>query len=74
MRAKFNYEIQHNTIIFGGHENLTKGIKNKLNGNVRYVSKDSISFDPLLIRNADVVWVQSNAIPHSSYHRILEEV
>ena len=69
----FPYEIKHNTVIFGGHESWVKEIKNKLNGNVRYVSKDFMSFDPSLIRNAEAIWVQWNAIPHGSFYRISDE-
>lgn len=71
--VSFPHEIKHNTVIFGGHESWVKGIKNKLNGNVKYVSKDSTSFDSSLIRNAEVIWVQWKAIPHRSFYHIADE-
>lgn len=65
-------EILHDTVIFGGHETWVKAIKPMLKGSVRFVSKDLVMFDLSLIRNADVIWVQSNAIPHTAYYRIVD--
>ena len=45
-----------------------------LKGDVRFVSKELVNFDISLIRSAEVVWVQSNAIPHKTYYRIVDAV
>ena len=72
--VQFPYEMRHDTVIFGGHETWVKAIKPMLKGEVRFVSKELVNFDLSLIRTAEVVWVQSNAIPHKTYYRIIDAV
>lgn len=69
---KFPYEVQNSTVIFGGHDTWAKAIKPLLKGNVRFVEKELYTFDPALIRSASVVWLQTNSMTHSFYHRIVE--
>lgn len=72
--VQFPYGMRHDTVIFGGHESWVKAIKPMLKGNVRFVAKELVNFDLSLIRSAEVVWVQSNAIPHKTYYRIVDAV
>lgn len=68
----FPYEAKHRFVVFGGHASWAKAIKPLLK-NVRFVdayAKPNTS----LILNADVVWLQSNAIGHSSYYKIMNLV
>lgn len=68
--AKLPYNVVHNTIVFGGHNTWAKAIKPMLTGNVRFVDRDFI-FDPSIVRNAKTVWIQTNAMSHSYYDRIV---
>ena len=65
------YTVQRNTLVFGGHDTWVKAIKKLLEGNIRFVSKDYV-FDTSIIRHADVVWIQPNAISHKQYYRIID--
>lgn len=67
----FPYIVNKRTAVFGGHDTWTKAIKGLLDGNIRFVDKDLV-FDVSLIRNADVIWVQANAMSHKMYYRIID--
>ena len=67
----FPYTVQRDTIIFGGHESWVKAIKPMLQGNIRYVGKELV-FDTGMIRKADVLWIQANAMSHKMYYRIID--
>jgi len=45
-----------------------------LSGDIRYMDKDQAIIDRTVIRNAEVVWIQSNAISHRQYYAIIDEV
>lgn len=68
----FPYEVGQNTIVFGGHETWLKAIRTMLTGNIRFVDKDLINFDPGIIRTADKLWIQPNAMSHTQYYRIVD--
>lgn len=65
------YEVQRNTLVFGGHPAWVNGIKTLLTGNIRFIDKGFV-FDTGIIRRADVIWIQPNAIPHKMYNRIID--
>ena len=65
------YEVQKNTLVFGGHDTWAKGIKGILTGNVRFIDKDLV-FDTGIIKHADVLWIQPNALGHNMYYRIID--
>ena len=44
-----------------------------LTGNIRFLDKDK-GFDSAIIRRADVVWIQANALSHSRYYAIIDAV
>lgn len=69
--VSFPYEVQKETLIFGGHDTWEKAIKPMLTGNVRFISKE-LTFDTTIIRHAEVIWVQSNAMSHTQYYRIVD--
>ena len=69
---KFPYEVQHNTVIFGGFDNWRNAIKPLLKGNVRLIPRDMKNFDVSIIRNSDIIWIQINSISHSSYYKIID--
>lgn len=70
--AAFPYEVRKDTVIFGGHATWEKVIRPLLKGNVRFIDKDLFTFDPAIIRSADVVWIQPNAMSHTQYYRIID--
>ena len=56
--------------IFGGHDTWIKALKNKIK-NAKFIrSGDLHSLD--VIRNADEIWIQTNAISHSLYGKVLD--
>ena len=67
----FPYEVKHDTLVFGGHETWIKALKPMLKGKIRFVSKELV-FDISIIRSAEVIWIQTNAIPHKAYNRIVD--
>jgi len=65
------YEVQKDTMVFGGHATWSKGIKSILTGNIRFIDKDLV-FDTEIVKHADVIWIQPNAISHSMYWRVMD--
>lgn len=71
--ASFPYYTEKRTVIFGGHKTFLKEIRKRL-PKVKYVNIANYGFNVDIIRNADVVWVQTNCISHTQYARILKAV
>lgn len=67
----FPYETRKRTIIFGGHDSFLRAIKPML-PNVKFVDPGNLAFNPEIIRNADVVWIQNNCISHPQYWSIVK--
>ena len=67
----FPYEVQKDTIVFGGHDTWQKAIKPLLRGSIRFIDRGLV-FDTSIIRHVDVVWIQSNAISHKQYYRVVD--
>ena len=66
------YSASARIVIFGGHDSWLRAIRPML-PNVRFIDPYT-NPDVNLIRNADVVWMQSNAMPHSYYNKIMDIV
>ena len=66
----FPYETKKRTVVFGGHDTFLKAIRLLL-PDVKFVDTANYGFDPEIVRNADVVWIQTNCISHSQYGNIL---
>lgn len=56
--------------VFGGHPTWINGIKERLINARFFKDSDLHSLD--VIRNADEIWIQSNAISHSFYGKVLD--
>lgn len=69
-KIQFPYETRKRTVVFGGHDSFLKSIKPLL-PDVRFIDVDNYTFNPEVIRNAEVVWVQNNHISHAQYWKIL---
>lgn len=65
------YTVVKETLIFGGHDTWLKAIKPMLKGNVRFIDR-SFLFDTSIIRRAEVLWIQTNALSHKQYYRIID--
>lgn len=63
------WQVKRRMVVFGGHDSCTKAIRPLLPG-VRFCGRDTLP-DPNAIRNADVVWLQANALSHKYYYRII---
>lgn len=68
----FPYAPMHRHVVFGGHPSWMREIRPLLPG-VRFISKDMLP-DTELIRHAETVWIQSNALSHSNYYKIISIV
>ncbi len=55
--------------VFGGHPTWLKFVKEKFTG-ARFITGDLHSVD--VIRTADEIWIQSNAISHSFYGKVVD--
>lgn len=62
------YEVKEKTVVCGGYPTFINQLKKLLEGDVRYLSQTKIRED--LLRNADAVWIQTNAVSHSDYYKI----
>lgn len=69
--GEWPYNVQKDTVIFGGHATWAKGIKGLLIGNIRFIDKDLV-FDIGIVRHAEVIWIQPNALSHPMYWRIVD--
>lgn len=68
----FPYYTDKRIVVFGGHDSWTKEMKPKF-PDIRFVDRDTIP-NPDMIRRADVVWIQTNALAHKHFYRIIDEV
>lgn len=67
----YPYETRKRTVVFGGHDTFLKAIRPLL-PTVKFVDTQIYSFNPEIVRNADVVWIQNNCISHSQYGNIVK--
>lgn len=67
----FPYETRKRTVVFGGHDTFLKAIKPML-PTVKFVNAAILAFNPEIIRNADVVWIQNNCMSHSQYWSVVK--
>ncbi len=68
----FPYTVKKRIVVFGGHSSWRKAIRPLL-PNVRFTDP-SAQTNTALILNADVVWIQTNALSHSSFYKIIDLV
>lgn len=68
----FPYNVQQNTVIFGGHETWLKILRPMLRGNIKFIAKEDLAFDVRVVRNADIIWIQHNAISHSMFYNLVD--
>ncbi len=49
-------------------------MKEYTKGDIRFIDKDQTIPDRAVIRNADTIWIQHNALSHSQYYTVIDEV
>ena len=64
------YTSKQKIIIYGGHESWRNSIKSLLL-NVRFIEPNEKP-NSNTIRNADIIWMQTNAMPHDHYYKIMD--
>lgn len=68
--VSFPYTAKKRSVIIGGHDSWLKAIRPLLE-NVRYISS-SEQPNPNLILGSEIVWLQTNAMGHSGYYKIMD--
>ncbi len=68
----FPFHTTQRIVVFGGHDSWAREIKPKL-PDVRFVDRTVLP-NANMIRNADVVWIQTNALSHAYFYKIIDEV
>lgn len=66
----FPYQTKRRIVAFGGHDTWRKVIRSML-PDVRFFDREMLP-DVNVIKSADVVWIQANAISHKFYYRIID--
>ena len=58
--------------IIGGHDSWGKAIK-PLFSNVRFIGRD-VTPHPDIIKNSDVIWIQTNSMSHKYFYKLIDIV
>lgn len=74
IKLNLPYTVKSRIVVYGGHDTWLKAMKGYVNGDIRFIDKDQGILDRSVIRNADAVWIQHNAISHKQYYTIIDEV
>lgn len=64
------WQVKRRVAVFGGHDSWRKAIKSLLPG-ARFYDRENLP-DLNIVRGADVVWLQVNAMAHKYYDRIID--
>lgn len=66
------YNTTRRTVVFGGHDTWLKAIKPLL-PNVVFVNRGQTP-NAEMIRGADTIWIQANALSHKNYYKIINNI
>lgn len=69
---QFPYDTRKRVVVFGGHDTWLKAIRPML-PNVTFVNREQRP-NADMIKAADVVWIQANALSHRSFYKIINVV
>ena len=64
------WQVRRRVAVFGGHDSWRKAVKPLLPG-ARFYDREDLP-DLNIVRGADVVWLQVNAMSHKYYDRIID--
>ena len=70
-KVEFPYTAKSRIVVFGGHDSWAREIKPRL-PNVRFIDRTMLP-NAQLIRQADTIWIQSNALSHAFFYKIIAE-
>ena len=70
-KVEFPYTARSRIVVFGGHDSWAKEIKPRL-PNVRFIDRTMLP-NAQLIRQADTIWIQANALSHAFFYKIITE-
>ena len=70
-KVEFPYTAKSRIVVFGGHDSWAKEIKPRL-PNVRFIDRTMLP-NAQLIRQADTIWIQANALSHAFFYKIITE-
>lgn len=68
-KVEFPYTAKSRIVVFGGHDSWAKEIKPIL-PNVRFIDRTMLP-NAHLIRQADTIWIQTNALSHAFFYKII---
>ena len=68
----YPYETKKRVVIFGGRASFRKKMKDYL-PTVRQVDIDNTAFNPDIVRNADVIWIQAACLMHRQFYKLINE-
>lgn len=68
----FPYRTTRKIVVFGGHDSWAREMKPKF-PDIRFIDRDMMP-NPDLIRHADTIWIQTNALAHKHFYIIIDEV
>ena len=68
----FPYRTARKVVVFGGHDSWVREMKPKF-PDIRFIDRDMMP-NPDLIRHADTIWIQTNALAHKHFYIIIDEV
>lgn len=63
--------VKGRILIVGGHDSWLTAFKPQIDGNVSYIDRNTSSFNQDLVRNADAIFIKTNAIGHSLYKPLI---
>lgn len=63
--------VRKRVIICGGHPTWLKAMRKLIDGDVKYIQTER--FDVKALRNADMVFLQNNAMSHKQFCRVMNE-
>lgn len=63
--------VRKRVVICGGHPSWLTAMRKMVDGNIKYI--ESERFDVSVLRNADMVLCQNNAISHKAFYRVVNE-
>ena len=68
----FPYRTTRKIVVFGGHDSWAREMKPKF-PDIRFIDRDMMP-NPDLIRHADTIWIQTNALAHKHFYIIIDEI
>lgn len=63
------HRVSGKVVVVGGHDTWLKRFKHSISGNVKYIDREK-DFPFSMIKDADVVWIQLNAVSHGQVTKV----